>query len=569
MIEIREMTSERFYYNSLFKDYIFNFDYLQDRFQYDYRKLESYKENANLVKNHYDNKFRNEISPILKKYNARLNCGSKTLENIESLKEKNSVVVIGGQQPGFLGGPAYIIYKILTILKLSTFLKEKLNIRAVPCFWNASDDSNFDNINNLYFLGQELKKIDLNLADYGSNKSNSGSQQVRFSDIYFPAPAVKNVVNEFASLLTDTEFKPKIFNLLQDCIDVTLSNFKQENSLSISSFFSVIISRIFSTYGLVVIDPGEPELKRLSAKILQFDVVNHVKINKIIKGNGGLLVRRGYHAQLNKSLNMDTLNFFQSVSGGRVKIHEINENKFVVSGKFKSRSEIIDIIDNEILSLNLNVVLRPLFQDWILPVVCTVCGPGEVSYFAQLKEIYNMAEIGMPVIYPRFSATIIENRISSILEKIGIRQEDFGLEKETLKKKILLADKGKEVEELLINFQNDIMLKLENLKKTITIKNIDTVGSFDRIERNIKKELEILYKKIYSDIRKRDSFISDSVDRVYLNLFPDSLLQERVVNIFNYINKYDFGFLDSIYNEITPMNFSHKFIKIEKAKDES
>ncbi|MBU4449671.1 MAG: bacillithiol biosynthesis cysteine-adding enzyme BshC [Actinobacteria bacterium] len=557
MIRIKEITSEKFYYNSLFKDYVFNFDNLQDRFQYDYRKLESYKENASRTKNCYDNKFRNEIAAILKKYNARLNCSSKTLENIECLKDKDSVVVIGGQQPGFLGGPAYIIYKILTILKLSSFLQEKLNIRVVPCFWNASDDSNFDNINNLYFLGQELKKIDLNLTEYRSNKSDSNSKQIRFSDIYFPQLTVKNIIDEFVSLLPETEFKPKIFNLLQDCLDVTLSNFNQKDRLSISSFFSAIISRIFFSYGLVVIDPGVPEFKKLSAKILEFDVTNHVKINKIIKENGGLLVRRGYHAQLNESLNIDSLNFFQSASGNRVKIMEADENK------------LIDIIDNEILSLNLNVVLRPLFQDWVLPVVCTVCGPGEVSYFAQLKEIYNMAEIRMPVIYPRFSATIIENKISSVLEKIGMQEEDFELPKETLKKKILLADKGKEIDELLINFQNDIMFKLENLKKTITIKNINTDSSFDRVEKNIRKELEILYKKIYSDIKKSDSFISDAVDRIYLNLFPDYRLQERVVNIFNYINKYDFGFLDSIYSQIIPMSFSHKFIKIEKAKDGS
>lgn len=557
MIRIKEITSERFYYNSLYRDYVFNFDNLQDRFQYDYRKLESYKENASRTKNCCDDKFRNEVAAILKKYNGRLNCSSKTLENIECLKDKDSVVVIGGQQPGFLGGPAYIIYKILTILKLSSFLQEKLNIRVVPCFWNASDDSNFDNINNLYFLGQELKKIDLNLTDCRSNKSDSNSKQIRFSDIYFPQLAVKNIINEFASLLPETEFKSKIFSLLQDCLDVTLSNFNQKDGLSISSFFSVIISRIFSSYGLVVIDPGVPEFKRLSAKILEFDVTNHVKINKIIKENGGLLVRRGYHAQLNESLNIDSFNFFQSVSGSRVKIMEDNENK------------LIDIIDNEILSLNLNVVLRPLFQDWVLPVVCTVCGPGEVSYFAQLKEIYNMAEIGMPVIYPRFSATIIENKISSLLEKIGISQEDFELGKETLKKRILLADKGKEIDELLINFQNDIILRLENLKKTITIKNINTDSSFDRAEKNIRKELGILYKKIYSDIKKRNSFISDAVDRVYLNLFPDHRLQERVINIFNYINKYDFIFLDDIYNKIIPMSFSHKFIKIEKEKDES
>ncbi|HEY0087288.1 MAG TPA: bacillithiol biosynthesis BshC, partial [Candidatus Lokiarchaeia archaeon] len=197
MIRIKEITSKKFYYNSLFRDYVFNFDNLQDRFQYDYRKLESYKENTSRIKNFYDDKFRNEIAAILQRYNERLNCSSKTLENTECLKDKDSVVVIGGQQPGFLGGPAYIIYKILTILKLSSLLQEKLNIKVVPCFWNASDDSNFDDINNLYFLGQELKKIDLNLIDYGSNKSDASSKKIRFYDIYFPQVTVKNIINEF------------------------------------------------------------------------------------------------------------------------------------------------------------------------------------------------------------------------------------------------------------------------------------------------------------------------------------------------------------------------------------
>jgi len=351
MIRIEETTLGKFYHNSLFKDYIFNFDSLGDRFHSDYRKFESYESNANRIKNCYDDKLRNDVAVILKKYNERLDCSSITLENIESLRVNGSVVVIGGQQPGFLGGPAYIVYKILTILKLSSFLQEKLNIRVIPCFWNASDDSNFDNINNLYFLGSELKKIDLSLTDHGLNKPDTNLKQIRFSDIYYPLLAVKNKINEFAGLLPDTEFKPKIFNLFQDCLDVTLSNFKQKDGISISSFFSVLISRIFSGYGLVVMDPSVPEFKKLSAKILKFDVTNHVKINKIIKENGRLLAGRGYHGQLNKSLNNNSLNFFQSTSGNREKIMETDEKK------------LIDIIDNEILSLNLNVVLRPLFQD--------------------------------------------------------------------------------------------------------------------------------------------------------------------------------------------------------------
>ena len=84
-----------------------------------------------------------------------------------------------------------------------------------------------------------------------------------------------------------------------------------------------------------------------------------------------------------------------------------------------SEEDLKSLIVSDFSKISLNVISRPLFQDMVLPVLATVCGPGEVSYFSQLKEVYDIFGLKQPVIYPRFSATIVENKIKKAIEKTG------------------------------------------------------------------------------------------------------------------------------------------------------
>jgi uncharacterized protein YllA (UPF0747 family) len=115
---------------------------------------------------------------------------------------------------------------------------------------------------------------------------------------------------------------------------------------------------------------------------------------------------------------------------------------------------------------------------------------------------------------------------------------------------------------MLANFEQDLILKLKNLEEFISGNGLETGNSFDRIKRNLASEVVILKKKLYSEYKKKNNYILENLDKIYLNIFPDNNLQERELNIFNYINKYDFSFIDKLYNELGIMDFKHKFISI-------
>jgi len=553
MIKLTEIHEDKFYYSNLYKDYIYNFPKVRRHYQYNYQKIESYQKRIQDIKDSYDQKLRLKLSNILRFYNESLGCSSKTIENIESLKDDDAYVVIGGQQPGLLTGPIFIIYKILTVLKLSSFLEEELKVKVVPCFWNASDDSNLEHVNRLSIINNDLVKIFLD-----SSTVNKGT---RFSDILLSADVFKELINKLENFLNPSDFKPKIISFLNSCLPRSDGSFKND-VISISFFFSCIISRLFSKYGLVVIDPGCYKLKKLSYMLLMSDLEDYGKKNKIISARGNELKKDGYHAQLNSGNN--ALNFFWSIDGVRKRVTADRKGYFKLGNKTIKKEELASHLKDEINNASLNIVLRPLLQDSILPVIASVCGPGEVSYFAQLKEVYNLYGIKLPPIYPRFSATVMENKTIKALGRLNIKRKDMAIDKDIMVKRVLNGKSDLNFDKMIMDFEKDVMVRLGELEESIANLEIDTGSSFDRIKKNIKKEMKVLEKKITAGYKKKNNYIIAMVDKIYLNLFPDGNLQERELNIFNYLNKYDFSFIDRLYVKLKPLDFSHKFIEIYK-----
>src|SRR4030067_2233165 len=159
MFTIKETNNKRFYYNDLYYDFIFNFGNIREYYFYDYRSKEDISERILYLKKSYGEETRNRICNILEKQNSSLGCGRKTLENIKSLKNKNTFAVVTGQQPGLITGPIFIIYKALSLIRLCNFLENSFNLKVVPVFWNATDDDNPGAIDNVFFTDSCLKQV--------------------------------------------------------------------------------------------------------------------------------------------------------------------------------------------------------------------------------------------------------------------------------------------------------------------------------------------------------------------------------------------------------------------------
>jgi len=553
MIESKGINTDKFYYNDLFRDYIFNFENVCEYYQYDYRNIGGYKKRVSDLKTGYDEENRSKIYNILKDYNKNIGCSKKTIENIEKLKSPKSAVVIGGQQPGFLTGPIFIIFKILTILKVSSYFEKELKIPIIPCFWNASDDNSFNQIDNLNIINKVITNIKLDLSDF--------DPKTRYSDIYLTDNRFKEAIEKMESILHFTSFKTEIMYFYKNILANALKNCSNtKGEINVSSFFSTIITRMFSGYGLVIIDPADVELKKLSCNLLEFDVSKHYQISHLINSTGKKLNSCGYHSQL--SSTPGTLDFFYCVDGIRKKIYSDSDNLFEISDKRYDKKEFWDLMIEKPSAISLNVILRPLFQDKLLPVLCSICGPGESSYFAQLKPVYNIYGLKMPVIYPRFSSTIVEKKIKKLIVKLKITDIELGSSKEEIIRqavsKRLKIDPGKLVPDL----ESDIQVKLEKLENVFLDLEMSISSSFDRIKRNIKKEIKVLNKKLYSELKRQDEFTVEGINKIYMNIFPDNNLQEREISIISYLNRYGFGFIDDLYSTLKPMDFMHKILEI-------
>ena len=555
-INIIGIKNNIFYYNNLYYDYIFNFEKLKNFFSYDYRNLDQYRARINFLKKTYDRNLKDNLCEELYEYNKLIGCSKKTLDNIEALKKKDSFTLVAGQQPGIFGGPLFTIYKTISLICFSDFLSRKLNINIIPVFWNASDDNDIDEIKSINIPSGSLEKISIDIPEYLSRLS--------FSKIILPIDEYENLVRKLLDSLQNTEFKKEIERFLNKILS-TMINTWENNGFSVSRFFSAILTELFSRFGLIIMDPEMVSLKKFSRKIIEFDISKQPEIHGAIDFNSRELAALGYHNQL--KLMRDSLDFFLNTKNGREKIKIIENGNFHIYG-FDNRknefnqNELKDILFKNINDTSLNVITRPLLQDWILPNIATICGPGEISYYAQIKDIYTFYGIEMPVIIPRFSATIIERKIKESMNKIKLDYESLEQLPEKQAKAILKNMIGFDINSYLIDLEKEICGLINNKKEILRKHELDSENSFNRIENNLKKEIEILGKRIISEYGRKNSYVVDSINKIYNNLLPNKNLQERYVNIFDYINRYGFNILYEITEKLNSFDFNHKFIEI-------
>ncbi len=554
MFTFKETRNEKFYYNKLFYDFIFNYKKLEDHYFYDFHKEEDYLKRVSDIELSYQNSLRKDILKILEDTNKKAGCSTETLENIKKLSGKDTYVVIGGQQPGFFSGPIFIIYKILSIIRLSSEITNNFGIKTIPVFWNASDDSNFDSINSFGVFNRDLKEVRLDQEGAGPDIDKK-----RFSDIFFPEIFYQEKLKELIENLRPTEFSAGISHFIKECLDISkIANTCSEKVINPAQLFSTIILKMFSKYGLVILDPSSAEFRKLASGFMAIDLENSGLFNREINSSGERLIKDGYHAQIQKVL--DQLNFFITEKGIRHKVMKAEKGYFSFARKKYSEKDIKDLISSDYLRFAPGVSLRPLIQDNLLPVLATLCGPGEVSYFAQLKSAYNIVGKKTAIIYPRFTATIIENSIKRSMKRADVHFEDLGLDRESMLRRAISVSVENNAEILIDNFSSDVLKKIHDLKNEVISKDRDLISVFSRIEKNFEKEVSVLRKKILSEYKKKNLLFSSDLDKIYLNVFPNGKLQERTISVFNYVNNHGFYFIDFLCDKIDILDNSHKFL---------
>jgi bacillithiol synthase len=527
--------------NSFANDYLYDFDKLKALFAYDPYASQSCTERYEYLSSK-PHPSRATVVKVLTEYNRELGAGQETLDNIALLAQAETAVVVTGQQAGLLGGPLFTIYKALTAIQLAKKYSRQLNRPVIPVFWVASEDHDFGEINHFHILDRQGKPARIRLETEPKGKFSIG-------DIAVP-PEAEAVIAQLADSSIDTEFKPDLLDFLGK---------SARESENLADWFGRILLKWLGSTGLVMLNPMDPSLRNLEADLFRQALDNAPQVNTLLSKAGAELSSKGYPVGVEK--DQDNLNLFMYHNGERLALIKTGTG-YGLKGTEESfsRDSLLELMEAEPERFSPNVILRPLTQELLLPTLAYVGGPGEINYFSQYKEIFELFKLQMPIIYPRANITLIEGSMENYLNKYNLTLEDVLFNLDEIRQQLLVASDPVGIDNV---FQELHQRVAEAYSRAIgVIKEIDPM--LDKLGREnqerVLSQIDWLKSKTQQAHRKDNDVALRQLEKLSNNLSPSGNLQERFLSGMYFAIKYGCGFFNSLNEMDLVGNVAHKML---------
>lgn len=435
-------------------------------------------------------------------------------KNIEALGDPKTFTVTTGHQLNLFTGPLYFIYKIITVINACKQLKTAYPDHTfVPVYWMASEDHDFDEIKYFRLYGKKY-----------TWESDQQGAVGRFSTRDL-APLLKEIPG-----------------------DITIFRDAYTKTQRLSDAVRYYVNTLFGKEGLVVIDADDRSLKTLFKEVIKQDLFENVTKALVDKTNTALETL-GYKPQV----HCREINFFYLDNNLRSRLERTGDRFKVVDTDLSfSEKEIAGLIEMEPEKFSPNVILRPLYQEMILPNLAYTGGPAEVTYWLQLKDVFDHFKTPFPMLMPRNFAMVIDQEVGRKFAKTGLELKDVFEEKNYLFNHWVLSHSqhnltvGNERSQIY-----DLFLVLKERAEAID----KTLGPFVGAEG--KRALNSLEKIEHKLLRAEKRLHSDrlrQIESVKDALFPNGNLQERTDNFLNFYQQ-DTSFIQKLLDSLDPFDF--------------
>lgn len=328
-------------------------------------------------------------------------------QNLERFARTDSLVVIGGQQAGWLTGPLYTLYKAVTVIQLAEREEQRLGRPVIPVFWIAGEDHDWDEVNHIHLPHPSgLKRVLFPLEVTGRRsvgKIRPGADRLLCG--------IERVIRA----LPDTVHKPALLQSLRDTV-------WEEDSFVRS--FARFMHRWFGPYGLLMIDSSDPALRALEVPFFRWLLENGLQVTAAVEEKAHQLREANMPPAVD--LHPEKAHLFVEVDGERHALYRGGDHFYSREGGRWSGADLIRLLQESPHRFSNNVITRPLMQEWLFPTLATVLGPGEIAYWGLLKKAFEVAGLQMPILYPRIHATLIGRRQEKWLNHYRITLGDMG-----------------------------------------------------------------------------------------------------------------------------------------------
>jgi bacillithiol biosynthesis cysteine-adding enzyme BshC len=520
-------------YKPLFLDYLDRFDRLSAFFAADPYDAGSWHRIASELqgKDHP----RARVAEVLRSLNRDAGCDAATLESLDSLAS-GALAVVTGQQVGLFGGPLYTLYKALTAVRLAAEAERELGTRVVPIFWMDTDDHDFAEVQQASVIdrNQELRRL-----TYEPSADNDRLPVGRLE----LERSLDELMGAASDALPDTEFKAEIFGGLRECY---------APGRTLAEAFGAWMHRMTRGSGLVVMDPSLPELKALGSELFLREVEEESASSASVRKTTQELLALGYHEQASPSEGQ--LNLF-CTSPGRYPISAADSGFHISAdggGPVVSKKELKRLVASEPNRFSPNVLLRPVYQDTLLPTLAYVAGPNELAYFAQLGAVYRHFGVTMPLVASRVSFTVIERPQARFLERYDVDITKLNTDDESLLNDIMRAQSPPQLDEDLNRARTCIQEITSALERDLATVDKSLVPTVQSTRGKLLHHLKELESKTVRAIKRKNETVRSQFLATRTALFPGFGMQERSLSPLGFFTKHGWHFSKMLEESTDP-----------------
>ncbi len=523
------------YFSPLMNDYLDQKPHLQSLYNR-FPSIENFENQIIEKKGNFNgNEKRKILVSVLEKQYAKINASDETLNNIKLLNNSNTFTITTGHQLNLLTGPLYFLYKIISTINLCKELKTKYpENNFIPIYWMATEDHDFEEINYFNFKDQKFR---WNRESSGAVGRLSTEGLAEFFEVY---------AREIGSG-TNAESIKKLFQ----------EAYLNHSNLADATRF--MANALFGKQGLVILDADNQDLKRIFIPYIKEELMQQTSHKKVVETTEKL---KNYDIQVNpREINLFYLedNLRERIvfdpDSHRDRIYKVNNTKIEFS-----EVEILELLETNPEKFSPNVILRPLYQEVILPNLCYIGGGGEIGYWLELKSFFDEMKVTFPVLLLRNSALLATEKQASKADKLGLSWSDL-----FLKQSDLVNVKSAQLSEFPIDFsiqKEHLQKQFEALYKIANQTDKSFIGAVKAQEAKQIKGLEKLEKRLLKAQKRNYSEELNRITDLQNELFPNHSLQERHANFSEFYIEYGENLIQKLILQLKPLETNFEIISL-------
>ncbi|WP_438316884.1 bacillithiol biosynthesis cysteine-adding enzyme BshC [Sporosarcina sp. FA9] len=525
--------------NKVMQSYTNDPEFLHTYFDYIIEESSFFIRNKELSERSFQ---RSELKEVLISFMKPFGISDAAQKHIDELA-LNGVAVVGGQQAGLLTGPLYSVHKAISVLLLAKQQRELLGIPVVPVFWVAGEDHDLNEINHVHTV-----------ADYRVSKKQYREKYIlklMASDATFKQDQMAEFVKEIFGTYGETVYT-------KDLLAEVLDALKKESTFT--GFFVRLMNGLFQDEGLLFLDSAYQPLREIESDYFIQLINESEEIASLIHQKEQQFDSAGFGTPMD--VKLDGANLFFVHETGRVLL--TRENSYFINdsvGIRFTKEELLKIAKQEPWLLSNNVATRPIMQDFVFPVLAFVGGPGEIAYWAVLKDAFHHLQMKMPIIVPRMSITLVTSKTRQALDSKSVTFSDvISGEFIAVREEVIDDLRDDPFNNAVDETKEMVKVQYDKLKEMISKEDTNFI---ELLQKNLKfheRQFEYLKEKSDENIYIKHDALLRAFGLIESELFPEGSLQERMYTPYAYLNSYGPTLIRDLLELPFEMDGTHKIV---------